>query len=131
MFLCHPTRKLLVSINQSSYLIYFCYNFFDSAYETNIYEIKSRNYVADIDSFYFSSFIFKKNHGFIQKGNPLEKVVIVEKELDGIDIDDIGNLEDSSRLVFIDEECQNLIVVNDDGERTRNINQKGKSGTLH
>ena len=39
----------------------------------------------------------------------------------------IGNLEDSPRLVFIDEECENLIVVNDGGEITRNINQKKKS----
>ena len=42
-------------------------------------------------------------------------------------IDNIGNLEDSPRLVYIDEECENLIVVNDGGEITRNINQKKKS----
>ena len=42
-------------------------------------------------------------------------------------IDNTGNLEDSPRLVFIDEECENLIVVNDGGEITRNINQKKKS----
>ena len=30
-----------------------------------------------------------------------------------MDIDDIGNLEDSPRLVFIDEEFENLIEVND------------------
>ena len=41
---------------------------------------------------------------------------MVEEELDCIDIDDIGNLEDSPKLVFIDEECGNLIVVNDDGK---------------
>ena len=44
-----------------------------------------------------------------------DKVVVVEKGLHGIDIDDIGN------LVIIDEECENLIVVNDDGELTRHI----------
>ena len=38
--------------------------------------------------------------------------VIVEEELDGIDIDEAGNLEDSPRFAFIDEECENLIVVN-------------------
>ena len=54
----------------------------------------------------------------------LFKNVIVEEELDCTDIDDIGNLEDSPRLVFINEECGNLIVVNDDGELTRNISQK-------
>ena len=45
------------------------------------------------------------------------------KGLDDIDIDDIGNLQDSPGLVFIDEGCENLIVVNDGGELPRNINQ--------
>ena len=35
---------------------------------------------------------------------------LVEEGLDGDYIDDIGNLEDSSRLEFIDEECENLIT---------------------
>ena len=34
-----------------------------------------------------------------KEGSPLEKVVIVEEEIDGI-----GNLEDLPRLVFIDIE---------------------------
>ena len=42
MFLCHPIKKWLVSTNQPTYFIYFFYNFFDSADETNLYEIKSR-----------------------------------------------------------------------------------------
>ena len=46
------------------------------------------------------------------------------------DIDDIRNLEDSPGFVFIDEECQNLIVVNDGGELARNIKQKKKSDVL-
>ena len=53
----------------------------------------------------FLQFYFQKNHGFIEKRSPSEKV---EEELDYIDIDDIGNLEDSPRLVFIDEECGNV-----------------------
>ena len=56
--------------------------------------------------------------------------MIVEEDLDCIDTDDIGNLEDSPRLVFIDEECGNLIVVIDGGKLTRNINQKKKSDVL-
>ena len=36
--------------------------------------------------------------------------MIVKEELDGIDIDDIGNLEDLLRIVFIHEECGNLKV---------------------
>ena len=32
--------------------------------------------------------------------------------------------------MFIDKECRNLIVVNDGGEPTRNINQKKKSDVL-
>ena len=66
----------------------------------------------------------------MKKVNLLKKNVIDEEELDGIDIDDIGNLEDSLRLVFIDEECGNLIVVNDDEKLTRNINQKKNSDVL-
>ena len=97
-------------------MIYFCYNFFNSANETNIYEKIEETTFADIALFYFSSFIFKKNRGIIQEGNPSEKVAIIEEELGGIDLDDIGNLKDSPTLVLIDEECENLIVVNDRGE---------------
>ena len=46
----------------------------------------------------------------MNKNNPSEKIVIVQEELDGIDIDDIGNLEDLLRIVFIHEECGNLKV---------------------
>ena len=49
---------------------------------------------------------------------------MVEKELDCIDIDGTRNLEDSPRLVFTNEECGNLIGVNDGGELTENISQK-------
>ena len=41
----------------------------------------------------FSSFIFKVNHGFIEKDNLRENVVIDEEELDDINIDGIGNSE--------------------------------------
>ena len=44
------------------------------------------------------------------------KVVIVEKKIDGFDIDDIGNLEDLLWVFFIDEERENLKIVIDDGE---------------
>ena len=54
----------------------------------------------------------------------LQKNIIFEKELDCIDRDDIGNLEDSRRLLFIDKEYGNLIVANDGEERTGNISQK-------
>ena len=76
----------------------------------------------------FSSFIL--NHGFIEEDNPSEKNVIVEEKLDCIDIDGIVNLEDSPRLVLIDEECGNLMVFNDGGKATRNVNQKKKSDVL-
>ena len=55
--------------------------------------------------FYFSSFILKRNHGFIEENNPSEKVLIVEEELNHNDIDDIRNLEDLARFVLIDDEC--------------------------
>ena len=56
--------------------------------------------------------------------------MIVKEELDGIDIDDIGNLEDLLRIVFIHEECGNLEVFGDSGELTGNINRKKKPGVL-
>ena len=37
-------------------------------------------------------------------------------------MDDIGNLEDLLRIVFIHEECWNLKVFVDGGELTRNVN---------
>ena len=50
--------------------------------------------------------IFKENHVFIEaEHNPSDKV---EEELDGIDIDDTGNLGDLPRLIFIIEGCGNL-----------------------
>ena len=36
-----------------------------------------------------------------EKDNPVEKVVIDEEELDGIEIDGISNLENLPRTVFI------------------------------
>ena len=59
-----------------------------------------------IPIFYFSSFICKE----FEKHNPLEAIVIVKEELGSIDIDDIGNLEDLLRIVFIHEKCENLKV---------------------
>ena len=47
-------------------------------------------------------------------------VAIVEERLDGFGIDDIGNLEDLLRVVFIDEENGNLKVVIDGGDLTKN-----------
>ena len=78
----------------------------------------------DIYLFYFSIFIFKKITVSLKK-QPFRKKVIVEEELDCIDIDGIGNLE--ARLVFINEKCWYLVVVNNDGEFIRNINQIEKS----
>ena len=48
---------------------------------------------ADIDFSDFSSFILKI---------PVQKVVIDEEELHGIELDDILNLDNLSRTVFID-----------------------------
>ena len=49
--------------------------------------------------------------------------MIVKENLDGIDIDNIGNLEDLLRLVFIHEKCGNLKVFVDGGDLTENINK--------
>ena len=74
--------------------------------------------------FYFSSIIFKNITVSLKKSNSSEKNVLVEEELDCIDIDGTGNLEDSPRLVLINKECGNLMVVNDGGELTENISRK-------
>ena len=51
---------------------------------------------ADTDFFLFpKSFIFKENH-IVEENNTSEKNVT--EELDDIDIDDIGNLEDLLRI---------------------------------
>ena len=53
-----------------------------------------------------SSFIFKEDHIFIEEeDNSPWNFVKVEEELDGIDANDIWNLKDLLRLVFIDKEC--------------------------
>ena len=49
--------------------------------------------------------------------------MIVKEELDGIDIDDIGNLENLLRIVFIHEECGNLKVFTDVVDLTEDINK--------
>ena len=47
----------------------------------------------------FSGFIFKENLVFIkEEGSPSKYVVIVEEELDKIDVDGIGELQDLPRL---------------------------------
>ena len=66
----------------------------------------------------------------MNKHNPSEKIVIVKEELDGIDIDDIGNLEDLLRIVFIHKECGNLKVFVDGRELAGIINKKNKPGVL-
>ena len=57
-----------------------------------------------------SSFVFKENHLFNEEDNRSDKDVTVEEELDGIDVDGIGNLVDLPRLMFIDEE--NVGILN-------------------
>ena len=59
---------------------------------------------ADIGFSDFPIFIFKVNQVFMfswKKKTTLEKVVIDEEELDGIEIDGISNLENLPRTVFI------------------------------
>ena len=60
----------------------------------------------DINFFLFFIFLvlFSKK---IKKTILQKKIVLVDKELDGVDRDGIGNLEDSLRLMLINEECWN------------------------
>ena len=72
-------------------------------------------------TFFIFLLLFSKKYGVIEEDKPSENVVIVEKELNRFDIDGIENLP-----IFINKECGNLKVVNDDEELTRNINRKKK-----
>ena len=105
--------------------------FFDSASERNLSEIKSRSLPSQILTCFVFLALFSKQIAVLFKKATLQRnFVIVEEELDGIDTDDIGNLEDSPKFVFIDKECENLIVVNDGGELTQNTNRKKKFGVF-
>ena len=75
------------------------------------------------------SFIFKQNQVFIEEeeDNPSDKVVMVQKKLDGVDIDDIENFVNLPMLMLIRDKCGNLKVVVDDGELTTNNNRKKSS----
>ena len=68
---------------------------------------------SQVLNFFLFLVLVSKNGGFIQNGNPSERVVEVEEELDGIDIVYIGNTKNPPRFVFIIEVYENLIVVND------------------
>ena len=72
---------------------------------------------ADIDFFVFYILfcilvLFSKKSGFQWRRQPFTKNDIVEEKLDDIDINDIRNLEDLPRLVFIHEECEYPKIVN-------------------
>ena len=56
-------------------------------------------------------FYFWRKSRFYQRRHLINKVVTVEEELDGIDIDGVGNSLNLPRLMFIDEECGNLKVL--------------------
>ena len=56
--------------------------------------------------------------------------MIVKEVIDRIDIDNIGNLENLLRIVFIHEKCATLKVFVDVRELTGNINKKKKLGVL-
>lgn len=77
------------------------------------------------------SFIFKESYIFIEEEEkPSGKVIIVEEELDGVDIDGSGSLVDLPRLTFINKEYGNLKVVVDGRELTINIDRKKESDVL-
>ena len=93
-------------------------------------QIKDTNF-TDIEFFILFWFYFQRKSDFQWRRQPLQKFVIVEEEVNDIDIVGIENLEDFPRLVFIDEECVGILKQSfDGGERTRNFNEKKKSGVL-
>ena len=60
MFLCHPIRKLLVSIDQSSYLIYSMFSADLNSKEISIYGITSRRLRSQILIFFIFLVLFSK-----------------------------------------------------------------------
>ena len=55
-----------------------------------IYKIKCGHFILTIMR--HLSFTFKKKNVFVEEeGNPSDKIVLVEEELDGMDIDGIAN----------------------------------------
>ena len=72
-------------------------------------------------------FYFRRKSRFHWKRSPSNKVVTVQEELDGIDIDGIGNLMDLPGLMFIDQECGNLKEIFDGEELTKSNDRKRKS----
>ena len=82
-------------------MIFFCYNFFDSVNETNIDEIKSRRLRSQILTCFIILVLFSKEITVLFKKATLR--LIVEEELDGTDTDDIKNLEDLPKFVFINK----------------------------
>ena len=70
--------------------------------------------------FLYFYFHFQRISCFNWRRQHFRKIVLVEEELNGIDINDIVSLEDLLRLVLINEECGNPKVA-DCGEPTRNI----------
>ena len=95
------------------------------------YERKSRRPRSQIFTCFIFLVLFQNSCAFIEENNLSEKFITVEEGLGGKDRDDIGNLDDSPTLVCIDDECENLIVVNDGGELVRPVNQTKKLNVLH
>ena len=72
--------------------------------------------MADIDFFFTFLVLFSKKIKFSMKKTTLQKNIIVEEELDGVDRNGIGNLDDLLRLMLINKDCWNPHVVVDGGE---------------
>ena len=56
-----------------------------------------------------SEFYLRRKSRIYWRGKPSDKVNKVKEEQDGIDIDGVGNLKDSPKLMFIDEECVRIL----------------------
>ena len=88
-------------------------------------QIKLRIPRSQTSFFLFFEFCFQR------KDKPSEKTVIVEEDLDGIDVNDVGNLKCIPRPVSMKSNVVGYIkVVNYGVERTRNINRREKSDVL-
>ena len=72
--------------------------------------------MTDIDFFFMFLVLFSKKIKFSMKKTSLQKTVVVEEDLGGIDRNGIGNLDDLLKLVLINKEWWNSNIAVDGGE---------------
>ena len=92
----------------------FLFTNFSSELKKNILGMWYKTTYKTMITFYF----FFESNFIEEKDNLLGQIIITEEELDSVDVDSIGNVED--------EERENHKAIVNGGALTRNINKKKK-----